>query len=266
MLPYLLFSLLFLGLSAASFRHRHRLQQSLRVIAGTEVARLGDLRALVDHVAVEIGQGAYQERVALRGAVHCGAPLTAPLSQQDCVYYKTRITERYKARRTIRDRDGNRRQEWRNGSSVLSTDEVRSPFYLQDPSDRVRVEPEGFEIEGTVVVEQFEPVSGTDSHPASLKAELTPRHERDYRTLGYHYREEILALDTPVYILGNLSDADGLAVRSGVEPPGLITHRSQQAVIDRKQKAIRQATGLSAVLLALSLGMLAYGLYQVLTL
>ncbi|MEO0408425.1 MAG: GIDE domain-containing protein [Cyanobacteria bacterium P01_A01_bin.135] len=270
MLPYVIFSLALLGFSAGAFRRRQTLRASLQVIQGTAIASLGELQAVVDHVAGEIGKGAYQERVALLGKIDCPTPLTAPLSQQPCVYYRTRVTERYKALQTRRDRDGNRRRQWRKGSTVLSSDELRSPFSLQDESGQVAVDPEGFTVEGVGVVERFEPVAdqgAADSFAPGIapsRKRLTPRRDRTYRTLGYHYREEILPLGATVYIIGDLTDAGGLAVRSLATPAGLITHRSQQAVVAQKQGSIRQATWVSIGLGALSATVLAYGLYQVL--
>jgi len=272
MLPFLIASLILLALGYASFRRGRSLKQELLIIKGTEVANLVDLQSLVRHVAGEMGGGAYRERVALSGTVRCETPLEAPLSQQQCVYYKTQITEKYKALRTVKDSHGNRRKEWKTGRETLSKDEIQTPFILDDPSGQILVQPHGFGIEGIEVVERFEPagttnLAGSGGSGDRPEVTFTPRHDSRYRTLGYHYREEILPLGTCVYLLGELTDEGRrLMVRSPSSPPsGIITHRSQQAIIGSKEGRLRKTHIFSTGFFVVSFGVLIYGLYHVLS-
>ncbi|MGB3614576.1 MAG: GIDE domain-containing protein, partial [Elainellaceae cyanobacterium] len=250
------------------------LKQELLVLKGTEVSNLGNLQDLVRHVASEMGGGAYRERVALSGTIRCETPLEAPLSKQKCVYYKTQITEKYKALRTVKDSKGNRSKEWKTGRETLSRDETQTPFALDDPSGQVVIQPHDFSIEGIEVVEKFEPAlpaasqdSGVHTIGDRIGLRFTPRRDSGYRTLGYHYREEILPLGTAIYVLGELTDEGRqLMVRSPSAPPsGIITHRSQEAIVGHKEKRLRKAKLVSTGFFVASFGVLVYGLYHVLS-
>lgn len=70
----------------------------------------------------------------IEGEARPAAPLTAPLSGQPCVYY------RYKLEEQRRGRPG--RRQWR----TVDRGESEQPFYLEDSSGRIRVEPAGAEM------------------------------------------------------------------------------------------------------------------------
>ncbi|MGF1513516.1 MAG: GIDE domain-containing protein [Elainellaceae cyanobacterium] len=250
MLPFLLSSLFLLGLSGLLLRRRQTLKQRLLAIKGTEVARLADLRQLIDHVARELGPGAYRERVALVGTIRCDAPLEAPLSKQACVYCRTVVKERYRDTAT---RGSKRSRRSQRRTRIISCDVIQTPFYLDDPSGQVRIDPDSFDVQGVTVVKRFEPAS--------------PGGHARRSTLGYHYWEEILPLGTSVYVMGELTDEEPeLSVAAPAAPPvGIITHQSRQALVGKVEQSIRRREVASGVLLAASLGVLLVGAYNLLS-
>ncbi len=253
MLPFLLSSLMLLAFSGLLFRRRQRLKQRLLAIKGTEVGSLGELRQLVGQVAEELGPGAYRERVALVGTIRCDAPLEAPLSQQACVYCQTIVREKYRDVTTTTDSQGNRSRRSQRRTKVISRDVIQTPFYLDDPSGQVRIDPDCFDIEGVTVVKRFEPASGN-------------RRRTHHSTLGYHYREDILPLGTPVYVMGEITDEgpELSIVAPPAAPKGVITHQSRQALVGKLETSVQRQSAASAVLLAASVGILAFGVYSLL--
>ncbi|MGF1536442.1 MAG: GIDE domain-containing protein [Elainellaceae cyanobacterium] len=256
MLPSLLSSLVLLAFGALLFRRRQKLKQRLLAIKGTAVGRLGNLRQLVDQVAAEVGPGAYRERVALVGTIRCDAPLDATLSKQACVYCQTVVKEKYRETVTTTDSSGRRSRRSQRRTRVISRDVLHTPFYLEDSSGQVRIDPDRFDIEGVTVVQRFEPASPEDRR--SRRAHSS--------TLGYHYHEDILPLGTTVYVIGELTD-EGLEltlVAPTTPSSGIITYQSRQALTSKLEKSVRRRGWASAVLLVASISVLAFGLYRLL--
>src|SRR5688572_17548643 len=63
------------------------------------------------------------------------SPLTAPFSQMPCVYYRYQVEEL---------RRGNKRAHW---VTIHSGDSLNAPFYLQDETGQVLVNPQASEVE-----------------------------------------------------------------------------------------------------------------------
>ena len=90
-----------------------------------------------------------------------------------------------------RERDGPREHSDHGHSSrrrerTVSDDEHSVPFYVEDATGRMRVRPDGAEVDAEKVVDRFE-----DAEAGFFSSKL-----------GDRYVEEILAVDAPVYVLG----------------------------------------------------------------
>ena len=72
--------------------------------------------------------------VHVQGKSTGGAPLTSPLTRVSCYYYEVKVEKRVK-------RDN--REEW----ETTSTEKVESPFYLEDESGKILVNPQNAEFD-----------------------------------------------------------------------------------------------------------------------
>jgi hypothetical protein len=163
--------------------------------------------------------------VEVQGTLRCPKPLKGELSHQPAAFVATRVERTYED--VERDDEGNWRTVER--TETLAANVRLAPFFVEDASGRVRVIPDGAEIDAQTVFSQFE------ERPANARMWLggkTIALKRDGRTLGYRYSEAILPIDGPVYVLGAVTERGEIArPRPGTRDAGfIISHRSEQAV------------------------------------
>ena len=105
---------------------------------------------------------------------------------------------------------------------------------------------EGAEIEAQEVLNRFD--EGTGEGGTITLGGVTLSLGGGERTLGYRYRENILALDRPVYVLG-VVQADGQTgapTEGGAEKRFLITYRSEEH-LEKKYKRDALVVGWAAL-------------------
>jgi len=161
------------------------------------------------------------EMVEVNGTVQCASPLTGEISGQPCVYYRS-VTERvYEASTSNRSRS--RRSE------VISQNEQRIPFEVDDGTGRVLVNPFDAEIDARKVVDRFEPYAGSSAR-LTFGGLAFQVDAGAHRTLGYRKVEHAVLVGQPVYVLGVLQEDGSL----GRPPEGsrlrrfLISSRSEE--------------------------------------
>ncbi len=221
---------------AASLYFVSRWNARLALAAGsTEASTIGDLRALYQRVSDVVGTGVFSQQVGLRGTVECEQPLRSEIAGAACVAYRFRVQRRWEEDVDVRDPDGKVRRQTRSGSDTVAGNERRVPFRLNDGSDRIPVAPEGARIDMEKVVDRFEPGDAAGHlHAGRFQLMLPGAVPGRRRTLGYHYREDVLAVDRVVYVLGSASDGNGsLGMAASRDPnaPFLITLKSREDLV-----------------------------------
>jgi hypothetical protein len=200
----------------------------------TGVSTIADLRVLHQRVAGEVGSGLFRQQVGLQGRIGCDQPLTSELARATCVAYRFRVQRRREEEVEVRGPDGKTRRETRSGIDTVASNDRRVAFWLDDGSDRIPVNPDGARIDMEKAVDRFEP-----GNPPGLirfgafQLTLTEAFGRR-RTLGYHYREDVLPVDRFVYVLGSASDSTGalgIARTPGGKTPFLISLSSREELV-----------------------------------
>lgn len=231
---------------------------------------IGELKSLASAVAQEIGSGDWRDYVLLWGTITTEAPLTSPMKGMPCVYYSNAVIREYEE--TIREQDekGNWRTRTQRGSDTISQEQQSIPFDLVDQvSERVTVNPEGADMETVEVLNEFRPgqSSGGSISFGGFSMNLGNDYSRhddrsSRRTLGYRYRESILAVGRQVTVLGMVSDRTGsLTVeKPNTNQPFIISPKSQEALVKSATQNAQIAfwsmvgcLGLGAILLVLGL-------------
>ncbi len=105
------------------FRLGRRYQQKSRLLDLTPVAPIGKIPTGFVHV---------------RGAVACGEPLVSPLTQLACCYYRTTIACLTKSAQGLTSQSGYR---------TIYNEPAAKPFYLDDGTGKVLVDPTGAEYD-----------------------------------------------------------------------------------------------------------------------
>ena len=159
----------------------------------------------------DLPQGTHAE---VKGAASCDAPLEAPYSGTQCVYYSYKLERRERDR----DADGSTSYSWR----TIDSGSTRVPFQLTDATGSVRVDPENAKIDAPIVLKGPVPpgqmregieAAAESMEPGVLKTVLgvvarlpfTPDRERvKVHAIG-------LALD--LYVLGDVQQGTDGQVR-----------------------------------------------------
>lgn len=232
---------------------RVRQVRSLREVKATETSTVDDLRRLADGVAEEVGEpNRFHQYSEVKGIARCDAPLSAELSGQKAVYYKSEVIREYEESYWEHDsKTGRNERRTRRGSETLASNERSVDFQVEDVTGRLLVIPSGASFETVKSVDRFE--SGAPNAGASITlgsftldlGEVFSLSSSGRRTLGFRYREGIVPVDARVYILGEASTESGALA---IQTPGekgrrfLVSVRSEEEIVRSAENAIRWLT------------------------
>ena len=157
-------------------------------------------------ITEKLGKGNYTEGVELKGQGKTNKPLKSQHTNTDCLWFKSQIIREYEETVNVTDSEGRKKTEIRRGSETVSTTEDSIVFDLDDGSGAtIKINPEGSEIVGKQIYNQFKPGEYTGPLNFTLNALAGGR-----RTIGYRYIEQIIPSDQRLYILGEASDKNGV--------------------------------------------------------
>jgi hypothetical protein len=238
-----------------------------QIAYGTEVSSVSDLVQLYSLVEGQVGAGLFVHRVGLQGTLVCDQPLTSDLSGTSCAAFRSRVERRWEEDYEDRDSHDKPVRRTRAGSEQVAGNERRASFWVVDASGRVLVVPDGARIDMETTVDRFEPGStGAIDRFLPFQLELYGLAHRDRRrTLGYHFREEILPLDRAIYVLGMATDRTGaLAVGHfpGANEPFIVSLKSREQVVHAARRAKVFAQYAAFICAALGIALLIAGILQ----
>lgn len=221
----------------------HRAQrQRAKSLQSARSVTVAELQHLASEIASEIGGGNWRDYVKLNGVIRCDQPLISELRQEPCVHYQMSVTREYEETVTQRDSQGNTGQTTNRGSETVSSNKRSVPFYLEDSTGRIDVNPEGAQIATIKTLEDFRPeaAGGMIAYGGfSLVLGDPPSGRR--RTLGYRYREAVLPIGQRAVVVGMMSDHGGHLT---VQKP---THLENKFIISLKdEEALAKEADISA--------------------
>lgn len=244
----LILGLILLSIGGFLFYRRSQLQDHILAIKTTDTSTVQELQELQRTIVDELGTpGAFRQQVELKGTIRCNNPLTANLSNKKCVYYQTKITEKYEETEYETDEDGNQERTTTQSTRTINNSTTQINFWLEDKTGRITINPNDAEIDAIKIVDRFEPANpgGISLSLGGMNLDLSGRFDDDYRTIGYNYEEQILPIDSPVYVLGEVSDTDNqLTIKSPSElgQPFIISHQSEEDLVKAKTGSLKNTT------------------------
>lgn len=252
----LLVGTIILAIAITSLVEYRSIESEIHAIKATDSSTIGELQSLNQAVIDELGQtGAWRQPAELKGRVSSSNPLRAKLSRRSCVYCHTVIKEEYEKTEYDTDDDGNTTSSTSRGSKVISDNVTQINFYLEDETGKILIDLAGAQIDGLTVVNDFEPERRTRTG------------RKDYRILGYQKTEKIIALESRIYIIGEVSDRDGqlqVCASEDKDTPFIISYRSEAELLKFKQSRSRQKLAWGIVLSILSIIAIIYSLSKIL--
>lgn len=209
----------FLVFAAILFFAKRSEEEKLGYIKGIETSNARDLIDEVKAITERMGKaGSFRRLVELKGVIKCDSPLTSEVAKQKCVYYTMTVTRKTEEDYEEKDaKTGQSVRKTRQKTDTVASNSQSTPFYVEDATGKVMVNPNGAELDPVRVVDKFEAgqvntgqsisVGGFSFNlsGSSFSSALAPGH----RVLGYNFTESVLPLERRVYILGEASDSDG---------------------------------------------------------
>lgn len=169
---------------------RRRVGEELRLMAATPTSKAAEVARLAPGTVVEV-----------KGTLRCTGPLTAELSKQSCVYFKSEIQREVVYYEN--DSQGKRQRKIRTESVQSNT--RFAPCAVEDASGRVAINLDGADIEG-----QQQVVNQREAEARSAAAVLVSAALSGTDSSTLIYTETILPADIPVYVLGEVTAGNAI--------------------------------------------------------
>jgi hypothetical protein len=234
---------------AAAFYARHE-RSTARKATATETMSCGDIAALSEGVASEVGGGDFTQRCEAVGKAQAGPNglVDAPESKLDAVWVRTKVVHKYWEMVETRN-DGRTTRTRQEREETVSENESTAPFGLQDETGTVLIHPDGAEIDRPEqVVDRFDQGAGRDRDDGGFLSTLL-RSGQDSGTLGFQHQEWIIRPGARLYVQGEVADRTGALVFEKPRDKGdfLISTRSEEEIVSGAERNAKLALAGAAV-------------------
>jgi hypothetical protein len=186
-----IFAVIMAAIGAGLLWWRKRVGQEIALMASTPTSKAAEVARLAPGTVVEV-----------KGTLRCPAPLTAELSKQPCVYFKSDVQREVVYYQT----DSQNKRERKTRTESLSSTTRFAPCVVEDASGQVAIHLDGADIEGPQ-----EAVNRREPEPKSLASTMVGialGGGDDSATRIY--TETILAANIPIYVLGEVAADHGI--------------------------------------------------------
>jgi hypothetical protein len=217
--------------------------------------RMNLIRRAVPATSSDVANAFPGEILSLNGNAQPEQALVSEQSETPSIYYDFEIVRRYERRRagvTVggRDHRGRRRRGRQRGRETVAQNEQWVPFQLADNNGHVRVNPDGAWFEARQVMNRYER-EGSNNLFGIPGLDLNVSFGGD-QTLGYEIKENAIPVNSPVYVVGPVSE-QGVIERNGNHGV-IVSYRSESAL--REDWGKRERMQLIGGLIAAGLGAL----------
>jgi len=195
-------------LAAGGFLEYNRRQQLRRVlnIKYHQTTAIGEVIDAYKEISRQLGVGNYSQIVELKGKAKALSPLQSEFSKKPVVYYTATVTREYETKVRQQDQEGNIYWTTERRTEVISHQEHKIPFLIEDHTGEIEVNPERAEIH---------PIKSFDRFEREAEGELFSYiaqkigYNQGNKTLGFRYQESIIHVGAQLYVLGEAHDRDG---------------------------------------------------------
>jgi hypothetical protein len=214
-------------------------------LAAVEASTCGQLRQLADAASVSAG-GVFRQRCELTGAAKPAyvGTVNAPQTGREAVWYRSKVTHEFYDYEYDHDDDHGRRRRRVKKSRVLTDDKSDVPFAVDDGTGQAVVHPERVDVDAPLqVLDQLDPnIEQTGDLWDAIKGKLSGVDE----TIGYRREEWIIAVETPLFVQGEVTDEDGaLRLRKPEKGTFRVSTRSEQELL-QSASTVRKWSGVVA--------------------
>lgn len=224
-------------ISTIFFYKSYRQWKKLRQIESTEPATVELLHTLDESMDAGVGAGNLRFDTETSGTVLCDSPLISELTRTECVYYAMRIVQHYEETYFERQPRGRAVRRTRRGMQEVVFNKRATPFQLKDKTGTIHVNPAGATFVPQMAHSQFVQPDFANRITVGKTVIQLPSHRRDHQRYikGYQVEEELVPLNTHIYINGEASDTSGTLQlqRSTEREVFLISTKSEKELLKR---------------------------------
>ncbi len=223
-------------------------KKKMEDMVSTETAKVEFLESLANSMEEGVGEGHLQYAAEVKGKAVCSAPLRSEIAEVECVYYSATVKRKYEETYYERDNDDNEVRKTRTSTETLSSNSQYVPFYVDDGTGQIKVEPGRAEFIPAKILSRFEshsdPGGRIEIGHFSFDVPSGFDGDHDRRTLGYLFEETAIQPGRDVYVLGEVSDAGGeISIR---HPSGegrfIISSKSEEELMGSARSAMKWMT------------------------
>jgi hypothetical protein len=215
-------------------------QAKLSEILYVPASRIGEITERASAVSDVLGHGYSSDYTEIKGEMLAPDRLRAPLSQEECVYYRSTVSRQWEEEENYRDEEGHQQTRTKSGSDTIFFEEKGIPFQVDDGSGCLWVDPENSEIDLTNCFDQTAPedavrLTHNQLRFKNLRLPTTAASlGRKRWVTGYHFQENIFEPEGQLYLLGTVVDHDGQLTLVHPSEKGqryVISHKTEEELV-----------------------------------
>lgn len=185
----------------------------------TETSKVSEVMENYESITGSVGTGSFTHFCELKGQAHSDTPLTAELSNEQVVYYKSEVIHKYERLENKKDSQGNIQKKWVKHNDTVSENEQWAPgFGVKDESGFIAINPKKSKMDTIQLYSKFEKgepnQSGLNIKLGGVSIGLGGGGNSNHRTIGYEYKEIGIKAAQNLYVLGDANDRDGSLIVS----------------------------------------------------
>lgn len=183
------------------------------VIRATPTFSVASLQSLSDDLAARGEAGSLRFITEVKGRVGCDHSLTSELTETACVYYRMKVDWEFEE--IFYEEEGGKRIEHkREREETLAENKESVPFWIEDETGRINIDPEGAELIAEETLSRTEDDEGLPDEEVRMGrfAMEAPwkTNDEEQRPKEYRFEEEAIPIGSEVYVLGEAVDSDGV--------------------------------------------------------
>jgi hypothetical protein len=247
-----------IGLGVFLIFQQKQLTSKANLMQDTDTTTVEAINENLKEMSSSFGAGNFSLYSELKGVAKTNSPLMGTFSKRPCVYYKTVITRKYEVLEERRDSSGNYHKTWATREDVVSSNEEKLEFELEDNTGKVLVNMDGATIEASQVFDNFE-----NGKRSSRFQDLFFPDSHNARTIGFQYTEFAIPQNSPIYVLGDANDRSGvlkIGRSTDTEKRYIISTKSEEQMVHEAQSGANMAKYGSWAAIVIGIGVLIYGL------
>lgn len=232
--------LFFGGIAFGIYQYRHNAKTGME-IQYMQTSSIKDAADIVDNMSS--ADPNYRHYVELKGMAQRDEPMSAPFSGREVVYYENRCLSVYEETRVVTDKEGHRRTERYQREDEISHEKSPADFFIKDNSSDLKVyidmDSFGGKAQLMSACDRFESensswIHGNQNRFAFLNNGYFNGSHGSSRLLGYRFKESILPIKQPLYLLGELYRmGDRYYIGSAIvsKKPSALSYKSEDQLV-----------------------------------